>query len=61
MKKPSNWAFLAGLIVLLFALGYVYGQSNKSDKRKILGTNYKITGNIEPQAGQSFPRLSQKS
>ena len=57
MKKPRNWAFLTGLIVLLFTLGYVSGQTDhKSDKREVLGTNYEITGHIEAQSGQSFPR-----
>jgi len=57
MKKPRNWAFLTGLIVCLFTLGYVLGQrDHKSDKRGVLETNYKITGIIEPEPGQSFPR-----
>jgi len=57
MKKPRNWAFLTGLIVCLFTLGYVLGQrDHKSDKRVVLGTNYEITGIIEPEAGQSFPK-----
>ena len=57
MKQPRNWAFLTGLIVLLCTSVYVLSQrDHKSDKRGVLGTNYKITGIIEPEAGQSFPR-----
>ncbi len=57
MKKPRNWAFLTGLIVFLCTSVYVLSQrDHKSDKRGVLGTNYKITGIIEPEAGQSFPR-----
>jgi len=57
MKKPRNWTFLTGLIVLLCTSVYVLSQrDNKSDKRGVLGTNYKITGITEPEAGQSFPR-----
>lgn len=57
MKQPRNWAFLTGLIVCLFTLGYVLGQrDHKSDKRAVLETDYKITGIIEPEPGQSFPR-----
>ncbi len=57
MKQPRNWAFLTGLIVFLCTSVYVLSQrAHKSDKRGVLGTNYKITGIIEPEAGQSFPR-----
>jgi len=57
MKQPRNWAFLTGLIVLLCTSVYVLSQrDHKSDKRSVLGTNYKITGIIEPEPGQSFPR-----
>jgi len=57
MKQPRNWAFLTGLIVLLCTSVYVLSQrDNRSDKRGVLGTNYEITGIIEPEAGQSFPR-----
>ena len=57
MKKPRNWAFLTGLIVFLCTSVYVLSQrDHKSDKRGVLGTNYEITGIIEPEAGQSFPR-----
>jgi len=57
MKQPRNWAFFTGLIVLLCTSVYVLSQrDHKSDKRGVLGTNYEITGIIEPEAGQSFPR-----
>ncbi len=57
MKQPRNWTFLTCLIVFLCTSVYVLSQrDHKSDKRGVLETNYKITGIIEPEAGQSFPR-----
>jgi len=57
MKQPRNWTFLTCLIVFLCTSVYVLSQrDHKSDKRSVLGTDYKITGIIEPEPGQSFPR-----
>lgn len=48
---------LLGLLGLSVGLGFVLGQqkSTRSDKSMELGTNYKITGHIEPIPGQTFP------
>ena len=44
------------LVVLALSFGYVSGRNHKRDKQEVLGTDYKITGHIEPIDGQSFPR-----
>ena len=56
VKKLGVW--ILSLLILSSGLALVFAQkkADHSDKRKILGTNYKITGHIDPLPGQSFPK-----
>ena len=54
--KVTKWVLWTVFIASLgFGLGQEVGNRDKGDKRQAIGTDYKITGYIDPMPGQSFP------
>jgi hypothetical protein len=48
---------IVALVISGLTVGFVSGQKDQAkDKSETLGTNYKITGNIDPVPGQTFPK-----